>query len=187
MFGQPFPEFLTRMRQQTSSAEPVAGRGRDSSAAAELKLKNRTPASHEFARCPEAMMSARASSNVSATPVWPVEETFCTASVWEQRWWFHQSTPHDIRHGLTGYSTALAIGGSQPCSENLGTLAGIAGTAAQRDIFSRDYFRVVNDVFPARKTPFASPRAEGDTAVDAIPVPLDNFLFEPIRDVPSVH
>ena len=48
-------------------------------------------------------------------------------------------------------------------------------------------FRVVDDVFPARKAPFASPRAEGATAVDTMSVPLDNFLFEPVGDIPSVH
>lgn len=71
--------------------------------------------------------------------------------------------------------------------EQLGTLAGIAGTTAQHDVFSRDYFCVVDDVLPARKAPFARPRSEGAAAVDTMSVPLDNFLFEPIGDVPTVH
>jgi hypothetical protein len=63
----------------------------------------------------------------------------------------------DICYGFAAYVTPLAVGRLKPCGERLGTFAGIARTAAKRDVFPRDYFRVVNDVFPARKAPFAWP------------------------------
>ena len=98
-----------------------------------------------------------------------------------------QSTPHDMRHGLAGYSMSLAIGGLQPRGERLGAFAGTAGAAAQRDIVCCDYFCVVNNMLPTCKAPFANPRFEGNMTVDATSVSLDTVSFEPIRDIPTVH
>jgi len=61
-----------------------------------------------------------------------------------------QSAFHDIRHSGAAYFTPFAIGRLKPRGERLGTLAGITGAAAQHDVLSRDYFRIIDDVLPAR-------------------------------------
>lgn len=45
----------------------------------------------------------------------------------------------------------------QPYGEWFSTLAGIAGAAAESNVFPGYYSGVVDDVFPARKASFANP------------------------------
>jgi hypothetical protein len=62
----------------------------------------------------------------------------------------YQSALYDVSDCISCDSALSAVVGFEPIGKFLGALARIARHAASGDIFSVNYSRVVNDVFPRR-------------------------------------
>lgn len=92
------------------------------------------------------------------------------------------------RDGFRCDSTRPTVVGLKPSCKVFGALARVARDAASGNVLARDDPRVIDDVFPRRRT--ASRWSRGDelhAAVDTAAIPLGDFTLQPVWDVPPVH
>jgi|HubBroStandDraft_2_1064218.scaffolds.fasta_scaffold569814_1 hypothetical protein len=65
-----------------------------------------------------------------------------------------KGTLDDVCNMFTVYAATPTVFRLKPIGQNLRPFARVTRTAAQGNIFPRDYIRIVNDVFPTSKAAF---------------------------------
>lgn len=99
-----------------------------------------------------------------------------------------QRLPYHFCYGLPADTASLAVFGPEPYLQRLYAFAGIAGTAAQRDVLSSDQSSVIHNMFPTWTVSSTSIRqSELDAAIDTRHVPPDNLPLKRSGYIPSVH